>query len=106
LEWKSTSLVSLFLFLLSLNILDISLTNPSHEANPFTLYSWASIGILSSACMKVGLVLFFGVLCVVTRRLASPTEWNFASRLLQLLLIGLTAFYAFVVTWNMILLIS
>lgn len=103
-EWKSGSLVPLFLFLLSLNILDISLTNPSREANPFTLYSWASVGVLPSAFMKVGLVLFFGVLCTITRRVASPIEWSFASRLLRVMLIGLVAFYVFVVTWNFVLL--
>jgi hypothetical protein len=102
---KLTSLTPLFLFLLSLNILDISLTNPSHEANPFTLYSWAEIGILPSACIKIGLVLFFGVLCAIARTVASPTEWNFTSRLLRLILIGLIAFYVFIVMWNMILLI-
>jgi hypothetical protein len=104
LEWKSGSLVPLFLLLLSLNILDISLTNPSREANPFTLYSWARVGILPSALAKVGLVLFFGVLCAIARRAASPLELSFVSRLLRLMLIGLIAFYVFVVTWNMVLL--
>lgn len=104
LEWRLGSLVPLFLFLLSLNMLDISLTNPSREGNPFTLYSWASVGILPSALMKVGLVLFFGVLCAIARRVASPVEWSFAGRLLRVILIGLIAFYVFVVTWNLILL--
>jgi hypothetical protein len=92
-----------FLFLLSLNVLDILFTNVSREANPLALYSWERIGVLPSALVKVGLVLFFGVLCVVTNRVASQTERNFAGRIFRLVLIGLVVFYVFVVSWNMIL---
>jgi hypothetical protein len=103
LEWKSTSLVSWFLLLLSLNILDISFTNPSLEANPLTLLSWANIGMLPSAFMKVGVVLLFGILCLMTKKLVSPTDWNLAGRLFRGMLIALVAFYLFVVSWNIIL---
>jgi len=103
LEWKSASLVPWFLLLLSLNILDISFTNPSREANPLTLLSWAKMGILPSACIKVGLVLSLGILCAMTEKVASPTDWNSAGRILRGTLIALVAFYAFMVTWNMIL---
>jgi len=48
-EWKSSSLASWLLFLLLLNILDILLTNPAYEANPFTLYFWGQIGIFLSS---------------------------------------------------------
>jgi hypothetical protein len=104
-EWKSASLVPWFLLLLSLNILDISFTNPSSEANPLTLFSWTKIGILPSACIKVGLVLFLGILCVITKKLANPTDWNLAGRLLRGMLIVLVAFYSFIVTWNIVLLL-
>jgi hypothetical protein len=105
LEWKSASLVPWFLILLSLNILDISFTNPSHEANPFTLLLWANIGLLPSACLKVGLVLLFGILCAIVRKEASPTDWDFAGRLLRGVLVALVAFYSFIVTWNLIVLL-
>lgn len=104
-EWKSVSLVRWFFLLLSLNILDISITNPSLEANPFTLLSWANMGILPSALIKLGVVLLFGVLSVITKKLASPTDWNLAGRLFRGMLIALVAFYLFVVSWNIILLL-
>jgi hypothetical protein len=103
LEGKISSLVPLFLLLLSLNILDISFTNPIREANPLTLLSWARMGILPSVCLKLGLVLLFGIVCVATRKVANPTDWRTAGRLLEGILITLVAFYSFVVTWNMIL---
>jgi hypothetical protein len=103
LERKSAPLFPWFLLLLSLNILDISFTNPSYEANPFTLLSWAKMGILPSACIKVGLVIFFGILYAITKKVASPTDWNLAGRLLQGILIALVIFYSFIVTWNIIL---
>lgn len=105
-EWKLSSLTQLFLFLLWLNVLDISVTNPAYEANPLTLYMWGKIGIFLSAWIKVGLVLFFGVLCALTKRAAKPAEWDFASRLLRGILIALVAFYTFVVAWNIILCVS
>jgi len=102
-EWKSASLVPWFLVLLSLNILDISFTNPSSEANPFTRFSWTEIGILPSAFIKVGLVLFLGILCIIAKKLADPTDWNLAGRLLRGMLIVLVAFYSFIVAWNIAL---
>ena len=103
LERKSGSLVPWFLSLLSLNVMDILFTNPSREANPLTLLSWAQIGILPSACMKIGLVLLFGILCTITRKVTNQIEWNLAARLMRGMLIVLVAFYTFVVAWNMIL---
>jgi hypothetical protein len=61
------------------------------------------MGILPSALIKVGLVLFFGVLCAIIRKVANPTDWNLAGKLMRGILIALVAFYSFVVTWNMIL---
>jgi hypothetical protein len=101
-EWRISSLSSWFLSLLLLNILDILVTNPTFESNPFTLYMWGKVGILLSAGIKIGLVLFFGILCILTKRVARPAEWAFASRLLRGTLIALVAFYIFVVAWNMI----
>ena len=106
LEWKSSSLTRWFLFLLWLNILDISVTNPAYESNPFTLYMWGKIGVFLSAWIKVGLVLFFGVLCALTKKVAKPAEWDFASRLLRGILVALVAFYTFVVAWNITLCLS
>jgi hypothetical protein len=102
-RWKSGSLVPWFLLLLSLNVLDILFTNPSREANPLTLLSWAQIGILPSAFLKVGLVLLFGIFCTITRKVTSQNDWNLAAKLMRGILIALVAFYIFVVTWNVIL---
>jgi hypothetical protein len=63
------------------------------------------MGILPSALIKLGVVLLFGVLCVITKKLASPTDWNLAGRLFRGMLIALVAFYLFVVSWNIILLL-
>ena len=102
-DWKSGSLVPWFLLLLSLNVMDILFTNPSREANPLTLLSWAQIGILPSACIKIGLVLLFGILYVITRKVTNQIDWNLAVKLKRGILIALVAFYTFVVGWNMIL---
>ena len=101
-EWKLSSLAPWFLFLLLLNILDILVTNPVYESNPFTLYIWRQIGIFLSAWIKMGLVLFFGALCVSARKFAKPTEWPFVRKVFLGILIVLVAFYIFVVTWNLI----
>jgi hypothetical protein len=103
LEWKPDSILPWFVTLLSLNILDILFTIPSTEANPFTIYLWAKLGILPSASVKLGLVLLFGTLCIMTRKVASPSEWNFAGKLLRGILVALVTFYAFIVTWNLTL---
>jgi len=102
-EWKLSSLASWFLFLLWLNILDILVTNPAYESNPFALYMWANMGIFLSASIKIGQVLFFGVLCLLIKKVAKPTEWPFARKLLLGTLFVLVAFYIFVVAWNTIL---
>lgn len=102
-EWKSGSLIPWFLSLLMLNVMDILFTNPPREANPLTLLSWARIGILPSACMKIGSVLLFGILCVITRKVMKQMDWNIAARLMRGILIALVAFYTFVVAWNIIL---
>lgn len=104
-ERKSPLLPSWFLFLLLLNICDILVTNPAYEANPFTLYFWGEIGIFLSATIKIGLVLFFGVLYASAKKFAKPTEWPFARKLFRGMLVALVAFYIFVVTWNLILLV-
>lgn len=102
-KWKLGSLVPWFLSLLSLNVMDILFTNPSREANPVTLLSWAWIGILPSACMKIGSVFLFGILCVITKKVANQTDWNLAAGVMRGILIVLVAFYTFVVAWNIIL---
>ncbi len=100
---KSGPLVPWFFSLLSLNVLDILFTNPSGEANPVTLLSWAWIGIFPSACMKIGSVVLFGILCAITKKVTSQTDWNLAAGLMRKILIVLVAFYTFVVAWNIIL---
>lgn len=105
-EWKSSSLAPWFLFLLWLNIVDILLTNPAYESNPVTLYMWGNVGIFLSAWIKIGQVLFFGVLCAFIKKVATPIEWSFARKLLLGTLIVLVAFYIFVVAWNIILYVS
>lgn len=102
-EWKLSSLAPWFLFLLLLNVFDVFVTNPAYESNPFTLYIWGQVGIFLSAWVKIGLVLFFGVLCVSAKKVAKPTEWPLARKILLGTLIVLVAFYIFVVAWNVIL---
>ncbi len=86
--------------------MDILVTTPALESNPFTLYMWGKLGIFLSAWIKIGLVLFFGVLCALAKKVAKPTEWSFAKKLLLVTLIVLVAFYVFVVAWNIILYIA
>jgi len=105
-KWKSSSLTPWFLFLLLLNIFDVLVTNPTYESNPFILYIWGQIGIFLSVWIKIGLVLFFGVLCASAKKVAKPAEWPFARKILLGTLIVLVAFYIFVVTWNLILFVS
>lgn len=94
------------LVLFWLNILDILITTPAYEVNPFTLYLWGKMGILLSAWLKVGLVLLYGGLCAWAKRVATPNEWAFSSKLLSGVSTVLVAFYIFVVTWNAILFVS
>ena len=100
---RFSSLQMWFILLLWLNLMDILLTNPAYEANPFTLYIWGKIGILLSAWIKVGQVLFLGALILLAKKIAKPIEWDFLKKLLLGLLIILSAFYIFVVGWNTIL---
>jgi len=102
-EWKRSSLAPWFLSLLLLNVFDVLVTNPVYEFNPFTLYIWGQIGIFLSAWIKIGLVLLFGALCAFTKKVAEPTDWLFARKMLLGILIVLVSFYTFVVTWNIIL---
>jgi hypothetical protein len=62
---------------------------------------WAQIGIFFSAWIKISQILLLGALCACAKKIAKPTEWNFAQKALLEILIVLTVFYAFVVTWNL-----
>lgn len=105
LKWVQLRLGKWLLILLCLNILDILITAPAYEANPFTLYLWGRIGIFLSAWLKIGLVLLFGVLCQVAKMAATPAEWIISQRFLTGISTILVAFYVFVVVWNTILFI-
>ena len=91
-----------FIMLLLLNILDISTTSPSYEANPVTLYLWSEIGIFLSAWVKIGLILLFGALYVVAKKAAAPHEWKFTREIFKAMLIVLVAYYTFVVLANLV----
>ncbi|MFQ5999541.1 MAG: hypothetical protein ACE5J6_02060 [Candidatus Bathyarchaeia archaeon] len=95
-----------FTTLLLLNILDIATTTPLYESNPVTLYLWGQIGIFLAAWIKIGLVLLFGILCVVAKKVAAPHEWEFTSQVFRAILILLVAYYAFVVTVNLTVMVS
>ncbi len=103
---RVSSLQLSFLAVLGLNVMDILLTNPVYESNPFTLYLWGKIGILLSAWIKIGQVLFLGALILLTRKLATPPEWHHIKKLLLGILLVLTTFYVIVVGWNTILFVS
>lgn len=106
-NWLRLSSVKVwFMALFLLNMLDIATTSPLYEANPVTLYFWGQIGIFLSAWAKIGLVLFFGTLCTVTKKVATPHEWKFASQVFKAMLMVLVAYYAFIVTVNLIVIIS
>jgi hypothetical protein len=104
-NWLQLSSIKVwFTALFLLNILDIATTSPFYEANPVTLYFWGQIGIFLSAWVKIGLTLFFGTLCVVAKKVAAPHEWKFTSQIFRAILIILVAYYAFVVTVNLLIL--
>jgi len=92
--------------LLGLNILDVLVTNPAFESNPFTLFMWERLGIFLSASFKIGQVLLFGALCILVKKVAEPAEWVYARKLLWGTLVVLVAFYSFVVAWNMFIYVS
>ncbi len=101
-SWTQLSSIKVwFTTLLLLNILDIATTMPLYESNPVTLYLWGQIGIFLSAWVKIGLVLLFGILCVVAKKVAAPHEWKFTSKVFGALLVLLVAYYVFVVTVNL-----
>ena len=100
---KPQSLGIWFLLLLSLNIFDIFTTVPAFEVNPVTLYAWERLGFFLAAWFKIGLVLFFGLLCVVAQKVANSNDWKFAKKLFLGLLKVLVAFYIFVVLTNVVI---
>lgn len=101
-NWLRLSSIKVwFITLFLLNILDIATTTPLYEANPATLYLWGQIGIFLSAWVKIGVVLLFGILCVVAKKVATPHEWRFTRQVFKALLIILIAYYTFVVTVNL-----
>jgi hypothetical protein len=53
-EMKASSLSWWFLLLLGLNVLDVLVTNPAYESNPFTILMWEQLGIFLSAWIKIG----------------------------------------------------
>jgi len=106
-NWLQLSSIKLwFTTLFLLNILDIATTTPLYEANPATLYLWGQIGIFLSAWVKLGLVLLFGALCVVAKKVVAPHEWKFTRQVFKAMLIVLVAYYAFVVAVNLGVILS
>jgi len=101
-NWLRSSIKVWFMTLFLLNVLDIATTTPLYESNPVTLFLWGQIGIFLSAWFKIGLVLFFGILCVVAKKVTNPHEWELTSQVFRAILILLVAYYAFVVTVNLI----
>lgn len=83
-------------------MLDIATTTPLYESNPVTLFLWGQIGIFLAAWLKIGLVLLFGMLCVVAKKVAAPHEWELTSQVFRAILILLVAYYVFVVTVNLV----
>ena len=104
-NWLRSSIKVWFTTLLLLNVLDIATTRPLYESNPVALFLWGQIGIFLAAWFKIGLVLLFGILCVVAKKVASPHEWEFTSRVFRAMLTLLVAYYAFVVTVNLIVMV-
>ena len=105
-NWFKSSVNVWFTALFLLNILDIVTTLPLYESNPFTLFLWDRIGIFLAAWFKMGLVSLFGILCVLTNKVANPSEWEFTSRVFRVTLVILVAYYTFVVAVNLIITVS
>jgi len=76
------------------------------ESNPVTLFLWGKLGIFFAAWFKIGLVLLFGILCVVAKKVTNPNEWEFTSQVFTAILIILVAYYALVVTVNLAVVLS
>ena len=100
-NWLGSSIKVWFVTLFLLNVLDIATTMPLYESNPVTLFLWGRIGIFLAAWFKMGLVLLFGILCISAKKVTNPNEWEFASQVFRGILIILVAYYAFVVTVNL-----
>ena len=105
-NWLRSSIKVWFTTLFLLNVLDIATTMPMYESNPVTLFLWGQIGIFLAAWFKICLVLLFGILCIVAKKVINPHEWEFTSQVFRALLIILVAYYAFVVTVNLIVTVS
>ncbi len=97
---KRSSLLIWFSALFLLNVLDVATTIPVWEANPITLFLWGRIGGFLSAWVKLGLVLFFGVLCLAAWKMATAQEWLFAEKIFRGILVILVTYYVFVVANN------
>jgi len=100
-NWLVSSIKVWFVALFLLNVLDIATTTPMYESNPVTLLLWGQIGIFLAAWFKIGLVLLFGILCEVAKKVTNPHEWEFTSQVFRAILIILVAYYAFIVTVNL-----
>ena len=100
-NWLWSSIKVWFTTLFLLNVLDIATTTPLYESNPVTLFLWGQIGIFLAAWFKIGLVLLFGILCVVAKKVTNPHEWEFTNQVFRAILIILVAYYAFVVSVNL-----
>jgi hypothetical protein len=98
---RSSSLLGWFFALFLFNMLDIATTMPVYESNPVTLYLWGRIGIFFSAWVKIGLVMLFGILSFVAKKVATPQEWEFTKKVFHGVLIILVVYYAFVVAINL-----
>jgi len=106
-NWLRLSSIKVwFTTLFLLNILDMVTTSPLCEANPVTVYLWGQIGIFLSGWVKLGLVLFFGALCLVAKKVVAPHEWKFTSQVFKAMLIVLVAYYVFVVAVNLAVILS
>ena len=90
-----------FMLLLSLNVFDILTAVPAYEANPVTLYIWSRLGFCLAAWFKIGLVLLFGLLCIVAQKMTKTNEWSFTKKVLMGLLRVLVVFYVFVIITNL-----
>jgi len=104
-NWLRSSIKVWFMTLFLLNVLDIATTKPLYESNPVTLFLWGQIGIFLAAWFKIGLVLLFGTLCVVAKKVTNSHEWEFTSQVFTAILILLVAYYAFVVSVNLVVMV-
>jgi hypothetical protein len=59
------------------------------------------LGLFLAAWFKIGLVLLFGLVCIIARKMTKTNEWNFTKKVLIGLLRVLVVFYVFVVIANL-----